>query len=138
MKNLSEKILLLSFILTVFCVCQAKAVTTNYRQETDSRRIAFTINDNWKFSPNDSENAAKSELPENVWKTVNIPHTWNAEDVFDDTPDYRRGGSWYRKDLALNSRFKEKRIFLYFEGANQVADVFVKERFVGRHIGGYT
>ena len=31
-----------------------------------------------------------------------------------------------------------KRIFLHFEGVNQVADVFVNNAFVGRHEGGYT
>jgi beta-galactosidase/beta-glucuronidase len=39
---------------------------------------------------------------------------------------------------ATRSGLSGKRIFLHFEGVNQVADVFVNNAFVGRHEGGYT
>lgn len=101
--------------------------------QTNLNRLTYTINDNWKFSLSENE-----DVFHNKWETINIPHTWNDKDVFDDTPNYRRGASWYQKNLELNSNLKDKRIFLYFEGANQVTDVFVNQRFVGQHIGGYT
>jgi beta-galactosidase len=109
-----------------------------FAQENSAGRITYTINDNWKFFPDNPDGAEKRGTADAGWKIVNIPHTWNDRDAFDDTPDYRRGASWYRKELALNSALKNKRIFLYFEGANQVADVFVNEQRVGRHIGGYS
>ena len=100
----------------------------------DSPRISYTINDNWRFSGN----AVNRGLADNEWETVNVPHTWNAKDAFDDEPGYRRGTGWYRRNLQLGANLQNKRIYLYFEGANQVSDVYVNERFVGRHIGGYT
>ncbi len=101
-------------------------------------RSVFTINDNWRFLPDDLNGGEKSETIDENWQKINLPHTWNATDAFDDVPGYRRGAGWYRKNLSLASDLKNKRVFLYFEGANQTADVFVNERFVGRHIGGYT
>ncbi|MEO7522417.1 MAG: glycoside hydrolase family 2 TIM barrel-domain containing protein, partial [Gemmatimonas sp.] len=45
---------------------------------------------------------------------------------------------WYRRSLELDAALAGKRLFLHFEGANQVAEVFVNGRAVGRHVGGYT
>lgn len=145
MKKPLCKFLLLGFVLFAASICQALVKNTssaspnqfqNFANEL--KRITYTINDNWKFSPENSDNFALMNLNESGWKTVDIPHTWNASDVLDDTPDYKRGASWYRKNLQINPNLKTKRIFLYFEGANQVAEVFINEKFVGRHIGGYT
>ena len=98
----------------------------------------MTINDNWRFSPDGASSAQMRDTADDNWEKINIPHTWNDKDAFDDTPDYRRGASWYRKNLTLDRNLKNKRIFLYFEAANQTADVYVNEKFVGNHIGGYS
>ena len=45
---------------------------------------------------------------------------------------------WYRRRLTLPAELRGRRLFLYFEGANQVADVYVNGRRAGRHVGGYT
>ena len=104
----------------------------------NSGRINYTINDNWRFTLADDPNSSKPEFADRAWERVNIPHTWNLKDVFDDELDYRRGGAWYRRSLPLDARHRSKRIFLYFEGANQIADVFVNGKKAGQHIGGYT
>ena len=56
----------------------------------------------------------------------------------DDEPGYRRGVSWYRRELNFEKSFTNRRVFLHFEGANHVAEVFINGKFVGKHIGGYT
>ncbi len=101
-------------------------------------RLRLTINDNWIFSAIDRTNAEKADFYAVDWQKVYLPHTWNATDTFDDEAGYRRGVSWYRRELNLNADLKNKRIFLYFEGANQTAEVFVNENFAGKHIGGYS
>ncbi|CAN5324642.1 glycoside hydrolase family 2 TIM barrel-domain containing protein [soil metagenome] len=100
--------------------------------------MRYTINNNWKFFPNEITNAEKRAFEDKDWQKVTLPHTWNAEDTFDDEAGYRRGISWYRRELNLDSTLKNKRIFLYFEGANQTAEVFINEKFLGKHIGGYS
>ncbi|MGI9090399.1 MAG: glycoside hydrolase family 2 TIM barrel-domain containing protein [Gemmatimonadaceae bacterium] len=101
-------------------------------------RTRYTIDDNWRFHADGINFAEKPSTSDAGWEKVAIPHTWNATDPFDDIESYRRGIGWYRKLLTLDSTLKGKRISLYFEGANQVADVFVNGAFVGEHKGGYT
>jgi beta-galactosidase len=101
-------------------------------------RTRYAIDDNWKFSYGETNLAWSPSVSDADWEAVSIPHTWNAHDVVDDVPGYARGIGWYRKELRLDSALAGKKIFLYFEGANQVADVYVNGAFVGEHKGGYT
>ncbi len=77
-------------------------------------------------------------MDDSRWETVNIPHTWNGKDPFDDDETSRRGISWYRKKIVLDHRFKDKRLFIRFEGIGQVADVYINGVFAGQHKGGFT
>lgn len=44
----------------------------------------------------------------------------------------------YQRELEITPEMEGKRLFLYFEGLNSVADVFVNGTTVGAHLGGYT
>lgn len=101
-------------------------------------RVRFTIDDGWRYAPGPLPGAEARGLDDSAWQIVNLPHTWNATDAFDKEKPYRRGIGWYRKSLTIGAGLRGKRLFLYFEGANQVADVYVNGRHAGQHIGGYT
>jgi len=101
-------------------------------------RIQYTINRKWKFKRSDVERGYKKNLKDSDWQRVGIPHTWNAHDILDDKPGYFRGVVWYRKELNISKKFKDKTIYIYFEGAYQDAKVFVNGSKVGEHKGGYT
>ena len=103
-----------------------------------AQRVEFTINSAWRYHAGGLNLAEKPATPDESWERVSVPHTWNANDPFDDEPSYRRGIGWYRQHLTLDTALRDKRIFLHFEGVNQVADVFVNNAFVGSHSGGYT
>ncbi|HYD54461.1 MAG TPA: glycoside hydrolase family 2 TIM barrel-domain containing protein, partial [Gemmatimonadaceae bacterium] len=106
---------------------------------TEAQRVRYTINEGWRFDPGGMEFAENAKVIDDAgWERVNLPHTWNAADIFDDVPSYRRGVSWYRKRLALPDSLRGRRLALHFEGANQVAHVYVNGAFVGSHAGGYT
>ena len=109
-----------------------------FSQNKSDDRIQWSINDNWKFLPHGADFGQTSKIDDSKWELVNIPHTWNAADPFDDDQTSRKGISWYRKKIYLDNRFKDKKVYLYFEGANQVADVYVNGVFAGQHKGGYT
>jgi beta-galactosidase len=132
MSNIQRQALLLILFLLTVSVSQIEAQTAKVH------RIKYTINDNWRFLAENRDGAEKTGVDMSDWHRITLPHTWNAEDAFDDEPGYRRGASWYRKELRIDPELRNKRIFLYFEGANQVADVFLNEKHVGRHIGGYS
>ncbi|MDQ2667554.1 MAG: beta-galactosidase, partial [Gemmatimonadota bacterium] len=103
-----------------------------------AQRVEYTINSGWRYLSGGVNLAEKPGNSDDGWERVSIPHTWNASDPFDDTPSYRRGIGWYRKHLSLGEELRGKRVFLHFEGVNQVADVYVNNAFAGRHKGGYT
>lgn len=120
----------------ILCVVLCQVILASAQQE----RSKYTINDNWRFLDGGiAFGQNRSFVDDTSWQQVNLPHTWNAEDPFDDEKSYKRGIGWYRKRLNLSKENLEgKRAYLYFEGANQVTDVYVNGINLGRHKGGYT
>ena len=130
--------MLIGLIALLLPACLSAQHTPARQDAQGAVRTRYTIDDSWKFYPGGVNFAWSPSVSDAAWKTVSLPHTWNAHDPFDDVPSYRRGIGWYRKELHLDSALEGKRLFLYFEGANQVADVYVNGAFVGEHKGGYT
>jgi beta-galactosidase len=116
----------------------AAAVGSTRPASAPSPRIRYSLDAGWRYLEGDVPNAELTATADSNWRRVNLPHTWNATDPFDDVDGYRRAASWYRRHLTLDATFAGKRIFLYFEGANQVATVYVNGARVGEHRGGYT
>lgn len=71
------------------------------------------------------------------WERVDLPHTWNKYDALDQIPGYRRDISWYKKEIFIPKISDNKKVHLYFEGINNKAEIFVNNKFVAKHIGGY-
>lgn len=51
--------------------------------------------------------------------------------------DYKRGIGNYTKKIFIRPEWQSKRLFLRFEGANCVSNVFVNGKHIGEHRGGY-
>ncbi|MES2332530.1 MAG: glycoside hydrolase family 2 TIM barrel-domain containing protein [Bacteroidota bacterium] len=96
-------------------------------------RISATINSNWLFCKGDTARKTSADK----WIPVTLPHTWNAQDVMDEEPGYYRGEGWYKKTVYIPAAWKDKDVYLFFEGAGQVAQVFLNGKPVGKHIGSY-
>lgn len=109
----------LSFIL-FFIVIQVSA----------AGRMKYSINESWQFS--------KAGIEASDAEKVNFPHTWNTDDVMDDTPDYYRGVAYYKRNIAIPESYAQKQVSIYFEGANQELELMVNGKSVGKHLGGYT
>lgn len=73
-----------------------------------------------------------------AWQRVSLPHTWNAQDPFDDVPGYYRGAGWYKMVIKAQADWQGKELYLQFDGANQETQVFVNGKKAGSHIGGYS
>ncbi len=101
-------------------------------------RFRTSLNQGWQFTSQDANGAERLGFDDKLWSKITLPHTWNAEDAFDDTPGYRQGASWYRKTIDPDDRWRGKRLFLHFEGVMNTADVFVNGNYVGKHAGGYS
>lgn len=97
----------------------------------DSPRVRVALTDGWGYKP--VSNAAK-DAP---LTPVTVPHTWNAK-YLPDTVSYNRETMVYKRVLNVTPDMAGKRLFLYFEGVNSAADVFVNRHTVAHHLGGYT
>ncbi|MDB5018320.1 MAG: hypothetical protein JWQ84_3152 [Mucilaginibacter sp.] len=100
--------------------------------------IKQTINSNWEFYKGDIPGFPAKNADDVKWEKISLPHSWNTNDVNDDEPGYYRGIGWYKKTIYVPASWQDKSIHLYFEGANQVAAVYVNGKLAGTHIGGYT
>jgi beta-galactosidase len=100
-----------------------------------AKRSKTNINMNWLYFENDSETIPK--ISSEQWTPINLPHSWNSEDVTDLEPGYRRSASWYKKIINLPSIVQHQNYVLYFEGVNITTAVFVNGKEAGNHIGGY-
>ncbi|MCG9970544.1 glycoside hydrolase family 2 protein [Christiangramia crocea] len=102
----------------------------------DELRNKTNINKNWYYLERNLENPEEANNAE-TWVLLDLPHTWNAEDVVDAYPGYRRSGSWYKKELNFDQISENKLYKLYFEGSNITTEVYVNGQKAGEHIGGY-
>ena len=114
------------------------AVARHSAAQPSAGRVRQSLDEGWKFFAGGEDFAWSRTFDDARWQSVSLPHTWNADDPFDDVPGYRRGVGWYRRTFRIDSSLAGKRVFLYFEGANQRADVYVNGAFAGEHKGGYT
>ena len=98
-------------------------------------RTILNLNQDWKFVKKAGNIKEVSDTP---GETVNLPHTWNAIDGQDGGNDYYRGICYYKKDLQLPDCSADTRMYLQFEGANSSADVYLNEKLLIHHDGGYS
>jgi beta-galactosidase len=124
----------LPLAFTVSCLCCA----FSGEPARGAIRISDDISTGWQFLRQD---AAGAESPDyeavSGWQNVDLPHTWNTKDTFDDVPGYYRGIGWYRKQLAVPESWQGKRIVLHFEAACMVATVWLNGELLGEHRGSY-
>ncbi|MEN8123032.1 MAG: sugar-binding domain-containing protein [Bacteroidota bacterium] len=97
-------------------------------------RNTLNFNRNWQFSKV-SENEMDSTVVN--WENINIPHTWNAKDMQDADKDFYEGYTLYKKSFNAPNEWKDKRIFIRFEGVGHVAEIFINDRYLGKHEGSY-
>lgn len=109
--------LLLLLLAASATVCQAQ-------------REDILIDDNWTFR-------FSHEVERNSGRRVDLPHTWNTTDALAGQLDYKRGIGNYTRQLFVKPEWAGRRLFLHFEGANSVTDVFVNGQHAGQHVGGY-
>ena len=95
-----------------------------------AQRQDILLNNDWNFR-------FSHQVQKGTEVRVDLPHTWNEQDALSGKIDYKRGIGNYEKNLFIRSEWKGKRLFIRFEGVNNIADVFVNRRHIGEHRGGY-
>lgn len=126
LRNFSLASILLVCLLGSICKAEAREVTP--------------FNNGWEFKkgpfPTDAMQTAARWNAD--WEQVNVPHTWNADDMQKKTNNFYAGVAYYRKHYVFPESLEGKRLFLRFEGVGACAEVYVNGYLVGTHKGAYS
>ena len=95
-------------------------------------RKVLNLNENWLFAKNTTDITLREGT------TVNLPHSWNAEDGFDGGNDYFRGSCLYVKTIKKADLPEADCYYLEIRGANSSADVYLNGNKLAHHDGGYS
>src|SRR3954447_12852085 len=117
-------------------ICALIALSGGCNMMSRAPRKDIVINDGWRFIRNDVDGAQATAFNDRRWQKVTLPHTWNAFDGQDGGNDYYRGPGWYRRTLRIPKEWNRNNIFLRFDGAALVTDVYVNGLSAGQHRGG--
>jgi beta-galactosidase len=122
---------MISVLLVVLSYWSASRATPVIQNVARGRQV-ITLNTDWlfHFAYNFEQGIAK--------EPVNLPHTWNAKESLQGIADYKRSSAIYERILEVPRSWQGRRLFLNFEGVNSVAAIFVNQKMVAEHIGGYT
>lgn len=126
LRNFSLASILLACLLGSICKAEAREVTS--------------FNNGWEFKKGPfTTDAMQTAARWNAdWEQVNVPHTWNADDMQKKTNNFYAGVAYYRKHYVFPESLEGKRLFLRFEGVGACAEVYVNGYLVGTHKGAYS
>jgi beta-galactosidase len=103
-------------------------------------RRDINFNNNWKFmrceaSDNTIDRYKEINYHDDAWEKVTLPHTPRIEPFV--VNDQWQGICWYRKNFILEDMYKGKKIYIEFEAAMQIAEVWINGNYKTTHYGGY-
>jgi beta-galactosidase len=100
-------------------------------------REVLNFNPGWKLLVGDPAGAEAPDFDDSGWKPVTLPRAWNEDEAFlKPIHEHSTGIAWYRKTFTLPAGTEDGKVFLEFEGARQVAQVWINGRYVGAHENG--
>ena len=121
----------LIIIVTVALISQSFSLVHSNTAIAERR-----FNDNWEFViSSDSAAIFSPETKVSSWKLVKLPHTPVIEPLV--IVNQWQGSCWYRKKFRLTNEMKGKRLFMKFDGAMNVAEVWINGVKKIKHLGGY-
>ncbi|MBO8131054.1 MAG: glycoside hydrolase family 2 protein [Candidatus Marinimicrobia bacterium] len=106
-------------------------------------RIEINFNRGWKFYLGDLRDAFKIDFNEKNWEKVRLPHDWAIKGPFDPNGDPGtgklpwKGVGWYRKLFEIPDSYRDKIIYILFEGVMANPTVYVNGDSVGGWDYGY-
>ena len=109
-------------------------------------RTDLNFNPDWLFTRADPQGAASDLFDDSGWTAVSTPHTFNDVDTFAhwSVPGHRGeqaswgGRTWYRKHFRIPDSYRGRMVFIEFEAARQVAEVYLNGRRLGVAKTGFT
>ncbi len=124
--------------------CLAVSLLTGCAQVSDesaseANLSAYTapvkFNADWQFFRSENALGFDDALMQSDWEPVKLPHTAKIEPRI--VNDQFQGDAWYKKQISVDSSWDGKHVFIDFEAAMNVAEVWVNGEKQLTHLGGY-
>lgn len=121
------------------------SATTTVRTIAPSQiRNTTSFDADWRFLKEDAAGAELPEFNDGAWRKLDVPHDWSIEGPFDkNNPTGGAGGflpagvGWYRKHFKLSREYKDRRVFIEFDGVMANSDVWINGVHLGKRPYGY-
>jgi beta-galactosidase len=99
------------------------------------------FNPGWRFLLGDADDGFRESFDDATWEAATLPHSARIEALVTGEPGSDtwqwQGVCWYRKRFRLTPEQAGGKVYLTFDGAMNVADVWLNEAYLGRHMGGW-
>ncbi len=129
MKSDRARYFLLPLFICLLCLTQRG------KAQADDPRSVIPFNDQWQFKKADYRKSIS--LVKEDWQQALLPHTWNAVDM-QTSNNFYQGDAFYKKSFTPSSSWNQKRVFIRFEGAGPVTDLYINGKWLGEHKGAYS
>lgn len=111
----------------------------------EGERTELLFNDRWLFFLGDTATASNPAFDDSAWRPLNLPHDWSIEGRFsNEHPTKINGGAlpagigWYRKHFVLGRSYRDKQVFIDFDGVYRNSEVWINGHWLGRRPYGYS
>ncbi|MCP3427566.1 glycoside hydrolase family 2 protein [Opacimonas viscosa] len=124
------------FAISLFTLaaCQQDKIKVPSQTIAESAPAIVSLNQDWQFQR--SEYLQDSIEPsDSKWQIVQLPHTPKVEPLL--VNEQWQGIALYRKSMDLSAYSNKQNLFVKFEGAMNVAEVWINDTYLGKHLGGY-
>lgn len=104
-------------------------------------RDTMPMVDDWSFHLGDlPPEAQRGGFDATGWEKVALPHNWNRMGgAAQRREDYQnvKGAGWYRRGFPTPERLGNRRVWVQFDAASVIAEVWVNGVPLGRHAGAF-
>ena len=122
------------WLLLALAVCAPASADGNHQS---TRQQILLSGAGWQFTGAGAATTlpeiGTAEFASAPWAAVSVPHVFQTRAHFSELTH-----GWYRRNLSVPPELAGKQLYLVFEGAATIADVFVNGQPLGQHRGGYT
>jgi beta-galactosidase/beta-glucuronidase len=108
--------------------------------QAQRQQIAF--NTDWKFHLGDAPGSEQASAADKDWRALDLPHDWSIEGPYSEqwasaTAFLPGGVGWYRKSFAVPAGFRDKQVFIYFDGVSKNSEVWLNGHALGKRPSGF-
>jgi beta-galactosidase len=107
-----------------------------------AQRQRLLFNDDWKFHLGDAPSSEQPSAADRDWRALSLPHDWAIEGPYSEqwasaTAFLPGGVGWYRKTFAVPADFRNKKVFIYFDGVYKNSEVWLNGHSLGKRPSGF-